>query len=90
MNCRQDNSVLYVANIIFAILLLLFYATSFISPKAFQLGGLLNLFTPVLFIINLLFLVFWLLKLKRYFFISFITLLLGWTHVKKLQPNGKI
>lgn len=83
MKRPKGNRVLYFANIVFALLLLLFYATSFISPKTFELGGLLNLFTPVIFIINMLFAVFWLVKLNRYVLISLITLLLGWSHVRK-------
>jgi len=83
MKRPKGNRLIYVANILFAILLLLFYATSYISPRSFELGGLLNLFTPVLFMINVLFFAFWLLKFKRYFLISLLVLLLGWTHVQK-------
>ncbi|QTY27494.1 endonuclease/exonuclease/phosphatase family protein [Flavobacterium sp. CS20] len=44
----------------------------------------MNFSIPVLWIINFCFVLIWLLKLKKYFLLSFLVIVLGWFHFQKL------
>ncbi len=72
------NKLLYYINSIAATILLLSYFLAFISPKTVPVFSIASLAIPLLIIINLLFLIYWLLKLKKHFIISGIVLLIGW------------
>ncbi|WP_347175393.1 endonuclease/exonuclease/phosphatase family protein [Polaribacter uvawellassae] len=65
-------------NSLFATLLLLSYLLPYISPKSFSVFAVISLFVPILFIINLLFFIYWLLKLKKQLILSAFVLLIGW------------
>ncbi len=67
----------YLINSLFAAALLLSYLLPFISPNTIAIFAVLSLFVPILIIINVVFLVFWLLKLKKQFFLSTFVLVLG-------------
>jgi len=72
------NTLLFLLNSLFAVVLLLSFLLPYISPKSFSLFAVISLFVPILFIANLLFLFYWLLKLKRQIFVSAIVLITGW------------
>ncbi|MCF6213867.1 MAG: endonuclease/exonuclease/phosphatase family protein [Flavobacteriaceae bacterium] len=72
-----SNKLIYFINSLFAVLLLLSYATSYIKPTTFPVISALSLFVPVLLIINSLFFIYWLVGLKKQFLLSFLTLLVG-------------
>lgn len=91
------DKIVFILNSIAATALLLSYLLAFIPPKSFPLLSVLSLGVPVLIILNFLFLIFWLLKLKRQFLLSLIVLLLGFNYVTglyqfsgdELPSNGK-
>ncbi|HSP11842.1 MAG TPA: endonuclease/exonuclease/phosphatase family protein [Salegentibacter sp.] len=91
------DKIVFVFNSLAATALLLSYLLAFIPPKSFPLLSVLSLGVPVLIILNFIFLIFWLLKLKRQFLLSLIVLLLGFNYVtglyqfsgEELPPNGK-
>ena len=72
------NSLLFLLNSLFATLLLLSYLLPYISPKSFSLLAVISLFVPILFIINFLFFIYWLLKLKKQLFLPLLVLIIGW------------
>ena len=72
------NTLLFLLNSLFATLLLLSFLLPYISPKSFSLLAVISLFVPVLFITNILFVLYWVLKLKKQFVISTIVLVIGW------------
>ncbi len=72
------NKLGYYLNSVFATVLLLSYVLPFISPKSIPSVAILSLFVPVLIIINVFFFVYWLIKLKKHFFLSGIILAIGW------------
>ena len=72
------DRLLFLLNSLFATLLLLSYLLPYISPKSFSLLAVISLFVPVLFIANFLFLIYWILKLKKYLFVSALVLSIGW------------
>ena len=72
------DKILYLVNSLFAALLLLSFLLPYISPKTIPVFAVLSLFVPVLLIINVVFTIYWLLKLKKQVLLSFITLSIGW------------
>lgn len=78
------HKILFFFNNIFALLLLLAYATSYISPASFPVLAILNFSIPILWGINILFILIWVIKFKKHFFLSLVILVLGWFHFNKL------
>jgi len=72
------DKLIFSVNSILAILLLLSYIVPYISPKTFSLLSIVSLAVPVLIILNILFLIYWLVKLKKQLVISGIVLIFGW------------
>ena len=76
-NLSPINKFLYVINSVSATLLLLSYILHFISPATIPFFAILSLFVPFLMILNLIFAIYWLLKLKKQFLLSVIVLIIG-------------
>ncbi|TCI90782.1 endonuclease [Tenacibaculum sp. M341] len=72
------DKLLYFINSIVATILLLSYFLAFISPKTVPVFSVASLAIPLLIIINLMFLIYWVVKLKKQFIISGVVLLIGW------------
>ena len=72
------NRLLFLLNSLLATLLLLSFLLPYISPKSISLLAVISLFVPILFIGNLLFFIYWLVKLKKQVFLSAFVLLIGW------------
>ncbi|WP_025741449.1 endonuclease/exonuclease/phosphatase family protein [Aquimarina pacifica] len=84
------NKLIFVMNSVAAFILLLAYLLPYVSPKTFPLLSVLSLTVPVLILINVLFLIYWLILLNKRLLLSFIVLLLGITHVSSLYKlRGK-
>lgn len=77
-NLSFIDKVLYLINSILAMLLLLANLLPLISPNTIPLFAALSLFVPVLIILNISFVVYWLIKLKKQFSLSFVVLIIGW------------
>ncbi|WP_346882703.1 endonuclease/exonuclease/phosphatase family protein [uncultured Algibacter sp.] len=72
------NKIIYVINSIVALLLLLSFTLPFIPPKTFSILSVLNLGVSFLILINVAFLLYWLIKLKRQFILSLVVLLISY------------
>ncbi|WP_034044474.1 endonuclease/exonuclease/phosphatase family protein [Wocania ichthyoenteri] len=72
------NKIIYFINAVFAILLLLSYLLPFASPKTFSVLSVLSLGVAFLILCNALFFLYWLIKLKKQFILSFVVLLIGY------------
>jgi len=72
------NKFIYLINYIFAILLLVGYALPYISPKYASSLSVLSLTVPVLIIVNILFVIYWIIGLKKQFLLSLICLVFGY------------
>ena len=72
------NRLLFLLNSLLATLLLLSFLLPYISPKSISLLAVISLFVPILFIVNFLFFIYWLVKLKKQVLLSAIVLLIGW------------
>jgi endonuclease/exonuclease/phosphatase family metal-dependent hydrolase len=73
---KLENFIFYI-NIFFAALLLCSYLSAVISPQKFWPLAFLGLIYPILLVINLFFCIYWAIRLKKYFFISAISILAG-------------
>jgi endonuclease/exonuclease/phosphatase family metal-dependent hydrolase len=84
------NKIIYLLNSLLATILLLSYLLPFVSPKNIPSFAILSLFVPVLTIINILFIIYWIIQLKKYFLLSTIILIIGWffsTPLYKVTSN---
>ncbi len=72
------NKIIYFINAIVAILLLFSFALPFLPPKTFSILSVLNLGVSFLILINVLFFLYWLVKLKKQLLLSSFVLLIGY------------
>jgi endonuclease/exonuclease/phosphatase family metal-dependent hydrolase len=69
--------------------LLLAYLCVYISPERFWLLALFGLAYPILLILNIILIIFWLIRKTGWFLISLSVVLLGWGHFKSLVQFPK-
>lgn len=72
------NKIIFLLNIVAALLLLISYAGSYISVKTFPFFSLLNLAIPLLVLINTIFVLYWVFALKKQVLFSLGVLFLGY------------
>ena len=80
-NLSLFDKLVFILNSLAATALLFSYLLPHVPPKTFALLSVLSLGVPVLIILNALFLLYWLLRLKRQFLLSLIILVLGYNYV---------
>ncbi|SDS31776.1 Metal-dependent hydrolase, endonuclease/exonuclease/phosphatase family [Formosa sp. Hel1_31_208] len=83
-NLKGFEKLIFVINSLMAFALLLSYILPYMEPEKFAVLSVLSLAVPALIIINILFLVYWLLKVKRQLLLSLGVLALGYSHVFSL------
>ncbi|WP_353777739.1 endonuclease/exonuclease/phosphatase family protein [Winogradskyella sp. 3972H.M.0a.05] len=81
---RGLDKLMFFINSLAATMLLLSYILPYIPPKKFAFLSVLSLAVPILIIINILFVIYWLLKVKRQLLLSLIVLILGYSYVFSL------
>lgn len=80
-NLNWFDKFLFLLNSLFAVALLFSYLLPYIPPQTFALLSVLSLGVPMLIILNFIFMIYWLIKLKRQALLSFVVLLLGLNHL---------
>lgn len=78
------DKVLFIVNSLAAVMLLLSYLLPHVEPKRFTVISILSLGVPFLIIVNILFFLYWLLKVRRQMTLSLLVLLLGYQYVFSL------
>lgn len=78
------NKGIFFFNSIAAAMLLLSYFLPFLPPKTFSVLSVLGLAVPFLIILNALFFLYWLLKVKKQLLLSLLVLLIGYNYVGSL------
>ena len=78
MKLKLVDKIIYILNVVLALLLLLSYFLPYLPPKTFSILSVISLGVVFLVLINLLFFVYWLLRLKRQFFLSLVILIIGY------------
>ena len=72
------NKIVYAINVIVAIALLFSYTLPFVPPKTFSVLSVINLGSSFFVLINALFFLYWLVKLKKQLILSFFVLFIGY------------
>ncbi len=75
------DKIIFFFNSLIATMLLLSYILPHVAPKNFALLSVLSLAVPLLIILNILFVVYWLLKVKKQILISIFVLVVGYNYV---------
>ncbi|WP_040279071.1 endonuclease/exonuclease/phosphatase family protein [Psychroserpens damuponensis] len=78
------DKLIFVINSLIAFALLLSYVLPYIEPKKFAFLSVLSLAVPFLIIVNILFVIYWLLKVKKQLMVSLVVLALGYSYVFSL------
>lgn len=80
------NTVVFYSNIIAGILLLLSYFSTYIPPAKIWVLAFFGLAYPYILILNLIFLIYYIIKWNRRFLLSLIIILLGFNHLNNFIP----
>ncbi|MDG3581349.1 endonuclease/exonuclease/phosphatase family protein [Galbibacter pacificus] len=84
------HKTLFLVNSVFAFLLLLSLLVPYVPIKSFPKIAIFSLATPILIILNILFMGYWIIRLKKQWLLSFFVLLLGYQQVASLYKfSGK-
>ena len=75
------DKLLFILNSFLAVILLFSYILPYISPKIYAIFSVISLGTPLLIILNFLFIIYWLIKLKKQFILSLLVLILGFQYL---------
>ena len=79
------EKIVFFINSLIAMMLLLSYLLAYVQPKHFSLLSVLSLGVPLLILLNILFVIYWLLKVKKQLLLSLIVLLIGYKYVTSLH-----
>ncbi|RED47552.1 endonuclease/exonuclease/phosphatase family protein [Seonamhaeicola aphaedonensis] len=72
------NKIIYFINVVVALALLLSFVLPYLPPKTFAVLSVLNLGVSLLIMLNILLALYWLIRVKRQFVLSFLVLLIGY------------
>lgn len=72
------DKLIFIFNAILATVLLLSYILPYLPPKTFSVLSVLSLGVPFLTLLNVLFFLYWLLKVKKYLLLSLLVLIVGY------------
>ena len=78
------DKILFFLNILAAVALLFSYLLPYIPPSTFAVLSVLTLGVPFLIMLNFIFFLFWLLRVKKQVFLSLFVLLLGINYVTSI------
>ena len=84
-NLKFGSKMMFVINSLVAFMLLVSYVLPFIPPKSFATLSVLSLGVPLLILLNTLFFLYWLLRVKKQMILSLVVLLLGWNHINSMH-----
>ena len=85
---KFTDRLILILNIISAAGLLVAYLAPVVNPAKFFFPALLGLAYPYLLMVNLLFLCYWMIRLKKEVLISLLVILIGWNQLNNLLPMG--
>jgi endonuclease/exonuclease/phosphatase family metal-dependent hydrolase len=77
-NLKLIDKLIYIINAFVATMLLLSYVLPYFSPKNFALLSVLSLGVPFLILTNVIFFIYWLIKLKKQLILSLVVLTIGY------------
>lgn len=83
---KIGGKILIILNIVAAAALLLSYSAPLINPAKLVFPAFFGLAYPYLLLLNFAFLLYWIIRMKKYMLISLVVILLGWNHLQNLIP----
>ncbi len=83
-NLSITQKIILILNYLAALLLLIAFVVPYLPPRFLSFLSLSSLFFPALVVLNILFLLYWLIKLKKYLLISLLVLLLNYNNLQAL------
>jgi len=75
---KLTEKIVFVFNIIASTVLLLSFILPYLPPKTFSFLSVLSLGVPLLILLNVLFFIYWLFKVKRQLLLSLLVLVIGY------------
>ncbi|MDN3492376.1 endonuclease/exonuclease/phosphatase family protein [Winogradskyella bathintestinalis] len=81
---KFGSKIIFVINSLVAFLLLISYILPYIPPKSFATLSVLSLGVPLLILLNSLFFIYWLLRVKKQLLLSLVVLMLGWNYINSM------
>ncbi|WP_179348668.1 endonuclease/exonuclease/phosphatase family protein [Winogradskyella pacifica] len=81
---RFGSKIVFVINSLVAFLLLISYILPYVSPRSFASLSVLSLGVPLMILANIVFFIYWLLRVKKQMLLSLIVLLLGWNYINSM------
>ncbi|WP_458627245.1 endonuclease/exonuclease/phosphatase family protein [Winogradskyella sp. PC D3.3] len=81
---KFGSKVVFFINSLVAFLLLTSYILPYIPPKSFASLSVLSLGVPLLILFNVVFFIYWLLRVKKQMLLSLVVLLFGWNYINSM------
>ena len=81
---KFGSKIIFLVNSLVAFLLLISYILPYIPPKSFASLSVLSLGVPLLILLNVIFFIYWLLRVKKQMILSLVVLLLGWSYINSM------
>ncbi len=81
---KFSSKIIFALNSLVAFLLLISYILPYIPPKSFATLSVLSLGVPLLILLNVIFFIYWLLRVKKQMILSLVVLLLGWNYINSM------
>lgn len=82
------HKVLFVINNLFAICLLLSYIAPYLAPTIISFPAFLGLAYPILLLINLCFVIYWIIRLKSQLLLSLICMAIGYHFIPRFYQSS--
>lgn len=92
-NLGTINKIIYLTNILVALVLFLAFVLPFLPPKTFSALSVLNLGVPFLILCNVLFFLYWLFRVKKQLILSLTVLVIGqivFGSLYKFSPSKRV
>lgn len=83
---KVAGKIILYSNILFAFLLLFSYSAPYINPAKILIPAFLGLAYPFLLLINLVYLLYYLIRMKKEMVISLVVIAIGWNHLMNFIP----
>ncbi len=83
---KFTDRVILILNVLGAAGMILAYLAPIINPQKIFFPAIFGLAYPYILMVNLLFICYWLIRLKKEIFISLIVILIGWNHLNNTLP----
>ncbi len=83
---KLAGKIILYSNILLALCLILSYTAPIINPARILLPAFFGLAYPYLLIFNLVFLIYWIVRMRKELLISLVVILLGWYHLTNFVP----